>query len=388
MKTKKSSLLIVVFVLLLSACNLPLAPDSGEVAATETSSPVVILPTVTEIQPSPTPNIFNVEPPAPGTVAYDFVAEVCSANWSTNASQLPCQGDMEDTGGGYIEATDHTILEGMVSVEAPLLIGLPGSGYPAGLGLFGKYPPLTVYPGDTFQATIACQGDTECDLEFGLEYIDAQGTYHGSAYRWFYKAGDGPLKIIGDLNALAGQTVEFLLVMRTQEEPENQWGAWIQPHISRDPNAKPLPTAEILPTPTPDLNDKTPGVISGMVDMSSAPPYLKDSMNGGSSPVAVVFFNQSDGTYWWIHTSLTGHPYYQMTVSPGEYQVVAFAQGVGDVPYVSGGYTGQNPSCGKNLKTVTMPPNGRLENIVIADWNWTCGGTAYRPAKPGGVPLP
>jgi len=182
--------------------------------------------------------------------------------------------------------------------------------------------------------------------------------------------------------------VELFLVLRQEEELENQWGVWINPYISRDPSAKPLPTAEILPTPTPDPEDKTPGVISGMVDMSSAPPYLKDSMNGGSSPVVVVFFNQSDGTYWWIHTSLTGHPYYQMTVSPGEYQVVAFAQGVGDVPYVSGGYTGQNPSCGKNLKTVTMPPNGRLENIVIADWNWTCGGTAYRPSKPGGVPLP
>jgi hypothetical protein len=187
---------------------------------------------------------------------------------------------------------------------------------------------------------------------------------------------------------LAGQTIEFYLVLRPEEDAKDQWVTWIQPYIKRDPAAQPAPTQAVLPTPTVDSTDKTPGVISGMVDMRSAPPYLTDSMSGGSHPVAVVFFNLSDGTYWWIHTSLTGHPYYQMTVSPGEYQVVAYAYGVGDMPYVAGGYTGQNPSCGKNLKTVTMPPNGRVENIVVADWNWTCGGTAYRQPKPSGVPLP
>lgn len=373
--------LLLTAIWLLSACNKP--PDTPTQApATEVVvEPTDIPPTATTApDPTATPNIYQVEALDPDWVAYDFVTEVCSAKWTTNANPLPCPGHLEEAEGGYIEATDHTVLEGMASVEAPLLIGLPGNGYPSGLGLFGEYPPFTVYPGDMFEATIACQGDADCDLEFALEYYDAQGTYHGSAFRWLYQKGDGPLKIRADIGSLAGEPVRFLLVMRSRDELDGQWGVWIQPHISRDPNAEPLPT--------PDPEDKTPGVISGMVDMSSAPPYLKDSMSGGSSPVAMVFFNLSDGTYWWIHTSLTGHPYFQMTITPGEYQVVAFAQGVGDVPYVTGGYTGSNPSCGQALKTVTMTPNGRLENIVVADWNWTCGGTAYRPAKPSGVPLP
>lgn len=386
--------LIVLFVL--GACNRPeyLSDEgpSGVGSPDQVSTPTNVPPTFTEsatdLPPTASPNILEIDLPDPDWMAYDFAAEVCSAAWSTNATFLPCPGHLDEDGGGYIEAADHTVVEGNISVEAPVLIGQPGKGYPVGTGLFGKYPPLTVYPGDTFQAVIACQGDSACDVDFSLEYYPP-GTARAISWKWTHQAGDGLQPVSADLSALAGQTIEFYLVLRPEDDLKDQWAAWIQPYIQRDPNATPLPTQEILPTETPDPEDQTPGVISGMVDMASAPPYLKDAMgDGDSSPVAVVFFNLSDGTYWWIHTSLTGHPYFQMTVSPGEYQVVAYAHGVGDVPYVESGFTGQNPSCGKDLKTVSMPPNGRVENIVIADWNWTCGGTAYRPDKPSGVPLP
>ncbi|MCJ7735653.1 MAG: hypothetical protein MUP11_14030 [Anaerolineales bacterium] len=388
----RNILLICLFVFVMAACNLPGSDSEAEIIPSETSLPAVINPTAaaTDPPPSATPNILDIEPPAPGTIVLDFAAQVCSAEWSNNTNFLPCPGHLEDLDNGYVEATDHSVLEGMTSVEAPLVIGLPGKGGGGGVGvgLFGHYPPLLVYPGDIFKATIACQGDAACDLEFSLEYFDAWGKFLDTSWSWTHKSGAGPQEIIGDLSALAGQTVDFTLVLRAQEELENQWGVWIQPVIIRDPAAQPLPTQEIQPTLEAESGDKTPGVISGMVAMQTAPPYLNDPGTGNSTPVAVVFFNQDDGTYWWIHTSLTGHPYYQMTVPPGNYQVVAYAHGTDIVPYVSAGYTGQNPSCGKNLKTVIVPPNGKVENIVIADWNWTCGGTAYRPAKPGGVPLP
>lgn len=391
---KKAIPIILAILFLFTACNMPAEPtpegpygfEGGEVdsmAYTDTPESEVIKSTEE-------PKTFQVETLDPARVAYDFTADYCSAVWSTNATFLPCPGLLDEIeNGGYIEVTDHTVLEGMVSVEAPMLIGLPGFGYPIGGGLFGKYPPFTVYPGDLFHATIACQGDAECDLDFWLEYYPP-GASRATGWEWHHQAGDGPQKVTVDLSGLAGQTIEFFLVLRPQEEQENQWAAWIQPYIERDPNAQPAPTVDIQPTPEPDPGDTTPGVISGKVDMASAPPYLKSSYGdeGGSSPVAVVFFNLSNGTYWWIHTSLTGHPYFQMTITPGEYQVVAYAPGVGDVPYVAGGYTGSNPSCGKQLKTITMPPNGRVEDIVVSDWNWTCGGEAYRQPKPGGVPLP
>ena len=386
MKKRQFLILIILVFSLMTACNKPIeTPDASDLP-TETLPPAT--EAATDILPTETPIGFQVDPVDPANIAYDFVAEVCSAVWSTNATFLPCPAHLEDAEGGYIEANDHTVLEGMISAEAPMLIGLPGKGYPAGIGLFGKYPLFTVYPGDTFYTTIACQGDADCNLEFALEYYDQWGNYQATSWKWDHLAGDGPQELAVDLSSLAGQSVEFSLVLRQQDEMSEQWAVLIQPRIARDPDAKPLPTLEVLPTITPDPEDQTPGVISGMVDMSSAPPYLKDAMNGGSSPVAVVFFNLSDGTYWWIHTSLTGHPNFQMTVSPGDYQIVAYAHGVGDVPYVAGGYTGQNPSCGKNQNTITVAPNGKVENIVIADWNWVCGGTASRQPKPAGVPIP
>ena len=388
---RKFYILIPIILVLAAACNKPTEPtpegpygfasseEMESMAYTDTPEPEVI-------EPTEEPNIHLVEPPDPARVAYDFTTDYCSAAWSTNATFLPCPMNLDEAEGAYIEATDHTVLEGMVSVEAPLLIGLPGSAYPTGLGLFGKYPPFLVYPGDVFHAAIACQGDAECDLDFWLEYYPP-GATRAEGWEWHHQSGDGPQEVTADLRSLAGQSVEFYLVMRPQEDFENQWAVWIQPYIERDPDAEPAPTPEPQPTAEPASGDTTPGVITGMVDMSSAPPYLNDP-HAGSSPVAVVFFNLSDGTYWWIHTSLTGHPYFQMTITPGEYQVAAYGWGVGEMPYVSAGYTGSNPSCGKNLKTITMKPNGRVENIVIADWNWTCGGDAYRPNKPGGVPLP
>jgi len=337
----------------------------------------------------------------PQNVVLDFVARACEAQWATNTTYLPCPGDLTAEDDAYVEYTDHTVAEGMVSVEAPLLIAHPGDAYPVGLGLFGHYPPTKVFPGDMFRAVIGCQGDSPCDVEFSLEYFDAEGKVHDTPWQWPHRVGDGLTEIAVDLSTLAGQTVEFDLVVRTQHNSKDNWVVWIQPRIERDPGAV-APSSEIdqasagAPPPTveppsgsetPEEEDKTPGVISGKVDMSSAPPHLNDP-NLGSKPVVVVFFNLDDGTYWWIHTSLTGHPYYQMTVTPGTYQVVAYGQGVGDLPYVSAGYTGYVPSCGQPLQLVEVGPNAFVEDIVIADWNWTCDGNAYSPPKPGDVPLP
>ena len=376
------SIFLIIF---LVSCSFPSGEQEVSPTATlllPTTNPA---PTATVIISSPTPEGLRITPPQSGTVVLDFVALVCSAQWSNNAYQLPCPGHLEDIGQGYIASLDHTIAEGMLSVEAPLLTFLPGRGNGNGVGIFGRYPALTIFPGDTFHAMIACQGDSPCDTEFALEYFDEYGAYHHSIWAWSHQAGDGIQEISADLSPLAGQSVELMLVAREQGELEENWLLWIQPYIARDPNAQPVPTA--LATSTPEAS-QIPGVISGAVDMSTSPPYLTDPMKAESTPVVVTFFNLDDGTYWYIQTLLTGHPNFQMTVPPGRYQVVAYARGVGDIPYVAAGYTGRSPSCGQALQVVEVAPNARVENIIIADWNWTCGGTAYRPEKPASVPVP
>jgi len=131
--------------------------------------------------------------------------------------------------------------------------------------------------------------------------------------------------------------------------------------------------------------DNTPATLRGQVDMSSAPPYLNDPVLG-SAPLAVVFFNLDNGAHWYVQTT-QGDPTFEINVPPGAYQVVAYGHGVEDLSYVAAGYTGKNPSCGQELKIVTVEPGADIHNIAIADWNWTCGGTAPRQDKPADVSI-
>ncbi len=379
------------FLVFLVACTMPASgPESPEV------------PTVT-LTPSPT--IAPLEVTATATfepafevaigenLAMDFVASACDAVWSNNAYYLPCPGHLDEIGQGYVEYTDHTVAEGMLSVEAPMLITLPGQGNGNGVGLFGRYPTMVIQAGDTFRATIGCQGDSLCDTEFALEYFDASGKYYDTDWSWYHKAGDGLEEIAVDLSPLVGQMVSLALVARDQNGTSGNWLLWIQPRVVRvsgaSPASGPTSTPVILPTPTKEAAAPSQAVIGGSVDSSSAPPYLNDPVLGPSPSIVVVAFNIETGEYWHAPVSPTAHLYFQIDLPAGKYQVVAYAQGVGDVPYVAGGYTGEVPSCGQELKIVeALPGTMPAEEIVVADWNWTCGGTAYRPEKPADVPIP
>jgi hypothetical protein len=390
--TLKRILLILATIFLLAACNAP-------VNVTPSATVTIPSPPTETATPEPTstatPQVLEVATPDPSTVVLDFVAAMCTAEWSNNGEYLPCPGDPNDTGAGYVQRLDHTIISGDILVESPSLITIPA--YERLSGIFGHYPAIEVWEGDIFHAVLACKPSAiACDVDFSLSYFDTNGTFHdlspdlGPRPIADHDAASGVhTEVEVDLSSLTGQTVEFVLVVRTKGDRKLYNPIWISPYIQRDPEAQ-QPAPVVVATATtssPSTSSGTPGTISGMVDMASAPPYLKDSYTGGESPVVVMFFNLDDNTWWWIHSTPT-HPYFRMTVPPGNYHVVAYAKGVGGVPYVTGGYTGSNPSCGKMLKTVSVPPNGSVENIVIADWNWNCGGDAYRPDKPPSVPLP
>ena len=381
-----SSLILILLVVSLVACVPPLPLPTLAPTAPATQPAFMPSATLTATSQPTSTSTLPVHISAPGQVALDFVARACEAQWSNNTFNLPCPGDPISTAQGFIFPTNYASIEGNLMIEMPMLVGLPGQGGNNGMGLFGRYPPLTVQAGDTFYSSAACQGDVHCEVEFALEYMDANGNYHAeNNWNWMHKFGGGPFNIQVDLSILAGQTVEFLLVLRERGPAQDARVAWINPHIARSLDAQ--PNRPVPPeTPAAPSVDMTPGVISGFVDVSTAPPYLNDPILG-SSAVVVAFFNLDDSTYWYIQTA-PNDPSFQMTVPPGNYQVAAYGRGVADLPYVAAGYTGENPSCGRELKTVTVEPNTRINDIVIADWNWTCGGSAARPDKPADIPVP
>ncbi|MEJ2607043.1 MAG: hypothetical protein P8Z41_10250, partial [Anaerolineales bacterium] len=118
----KRILLDFAAIFVLAACNAPVNVSP--------SPTIAIPPPPTEtVTPEPTstatPQVLEVEMPDSSTIVLDFVAAVCTAEWSNNGEYLPCPGDPNDTGAGYVQRLDHTIISGNILVESPSLITIP-----------------------------------------------------------------------------------------------------------------------------------------------------------------------------------------------------------------------------------------------------------------------
>ena len=241
---KRLSLTLILFLALMAGC----ASAASTTSSMPQESPPTARPSFTPIPtltftpiPTNTPTL-SVYYSEPDKIVLDFFESACDATWSNNAYEIPCPGDPLNFSRGFILPINHASIEKYSSFEAPMLVGLAGQGNGNGSGLFGHYPAVTVEAGDIFYAMIACQGSADCDVQFALEYFDAYGTYHyENNWKIPYKRGVGPLEIRFDLSNLAGQTVEFLLVLREQGPAQEARVVWINPHIARNPFAQPLP---------------------------------------------------------------------------------------------------------------------------------------------------
>lgn len=332
-------------------------------------------------------NLLELPTPVVGTVALDFSERPCSASWSNNGEYLPCPGNLEEISSGYADRFDTIVIEGNIHINQPGLLTIPAQNDSGFYAIFGKYPPFTVQPGDHFQAILACEeGFPNCDVSFSLEYFTSGNNtvLPVPGAKWNKQVDPGGSYIYADANLdpLAGQTVQFLLTVRDNGDADGDHAVWIMPHIAR------LGSAATDAIPPHQLNITNIEVvnISGFVDMSSAPPYLYDDHPPGS-PASVVLFDLNSEMFFTVSTKVT-HPNFSLDVYPGQYYAVAYSYGVGDVPYVSGAFTGVDPSCGQPMAVLNVLPAEPITNLVINDWNWSCGGTAERMEKPEEVSLP
>ncbi|NOT03462.1 MAG: hypothetical protein HOP27_02565 [Anaerolineales bacterium] len=218
----------------LTLCLLSLIPSACAPSASSTS-----IPTPVVVEPSPiftaiptfTPTVSPTSTPIAslGTIALDFTALLCNAEWMNGAHKLtPCPPLNADLSGGYAATLDPR-LEGLPANVPALLI------VPTANAFFLRYPSFTVGAKDRFRATLQCPSSMPCDVQFALEYYDANGKYH-EFMAWDYKAGEDPINVDADLSSLTGQSVDFVLTLRLFHAIENTQqdnGIWIAPHIYR-----------------------------------------------------------------------------------------------------------------------------------------------------------
>ena len=218
---------------LISACN-----SSNPITV------VVVTPTKSElVQPTntiaattvpPTATILpTFTPAAPlGSIALDFTALLCDAQWMNGATHLKsCPPAGSDLSGGYAQVIDPTT-EGLPA-GTPIISTVVGETSNA---IFLRYPSFSIHDGDRFRATLRCQSTSPlCDIDFRLEYFDKNGKYHSPFETWKYSAGQPPIDVDYDLSSLAGQKVDLVLSIQSNGSgsPQENAGLWIAPYIFR-----------------------------------------------------------------------------------------------------------------------------------------------------------
>ena len=171
---------------------------------------------------------FWVEIDVEGTV-YDFTENYCDSGviWTSGAGTLPCPGSTGDSA-GWVRKINNPVLEnGMVDNEPGLQIHpqMVNDGW-----IRGTFPEITVTDGVSFYAIIGCYDDEDCDVRFKLNYkIDGGAERTLATWREVQDGDFNRVKV--DLDDLAGEDVQFILLVEANGSSSNDLAMWFGPRI-------------------------------------------------------------------------------------------------------------------------------------------------------------
>ena len=190
-----------------------------------TRTPVPVVPAT--LSPTPDFSLVGLPTEQAGMVAFDFVVQMCDAQWFSRGQQLPCPGNDAQKNTGYVMHLSGED-QGLTSNVNILLTYPPQINFET---ISSKYPSFTVMKGDRIRAVLTCRAHTSCDVEFVLDYFDDHG--HTGLKQWRYIFTDSPVVIDYPLDAIAGKTVQFDLAVHGIGNPTDASTVWIAPHIYR-----------------------------------------------------------------------------------------------------------------------------------------------------------
>lgn len=199
------------------------------------------------------------------SAAYDFVANYCSATWTSGAGTLPCPGTDGSASGFVIKSTAPKLEDGAIDTSPGLFVGpqFVTDGYIA-----GTFPAFTVQSGDRFQSIVSCAfAVPSCYVTFQLDYqVDLGPVYtlwhfHEKTEGLYYRANV-------NFSSLAGQDVKFILKVLAAGSPEGDRVLWGGARIVRTGGGV-VPT---IPPSTPSAPPYTS--ITTITADAPDPPHL------------------------------------------------------------------------------------------------------------------
>lgn len=171
---------------------------------------------------------FWVEIDVIGTL-YDFPKNYCASGvtWKSGAGDLPCPGSVGDADGWVLKIEEPTLETGYKDDEPGLQVRpeTVNDGW-----IKGIFPELSVTEGVVFRAIIGCYDDYDCDVKFKLNYKIDSGSEKTLA-TWHEVQDDQFNRVEVDLSSLAGETVQFILLVEANGAPDNDRAFWFAPRI-------------------------------------------------------------------------------------------------------------------------------------------------------------
>ena len=242
----------------------------------------------------------NVSGTAPAVSGYDFVANICSAQWRSGAGILPCPGTDGDIKGYAINLNSTQLEDGTMSSISALLAApeFKYNGY-----IQGIYPSFTVLPGDRFRGGTGCAFGSSCYVTFRLDYMTSTGALRTF---WTWRESSDRRNNVVDLNLapLAGQNVRFILTILATGSATNDRAVWSSPYIARlDTSSQVPPTLTPTNAPIP-----MPGTIVPNPYIASL--SMIDSLNGWAVGNGNILRTTDGGVTWYNVLPTSGRGYF------------------------------------------------------------------------------
>jgi hypothetical protein len=174
---------------------------------------------------------FWVEIDVAGTL-FDFSKNFCATGvtWTSGAGTLPCPGTVGDAKGWVIRIDEPTLETGYKDDEPGLQVRPEtiNNGW-----IKGTFPEISVTEGVYFKTIIGCYDNYDCDVKFKLNYKIGSGTEKTLA-TWHEVQDNKFNRIKLDLSSLAGEDVQFILLVEANGSPDNDRAFWFAPRIEPD----------------------------------------------------------------------------------------------------------------------------------------------------------
>lgn len=160
----------------------------------------------------------------------DFTFSYQSATWRSSTGFINVNSIQDYTNGSVYRSTSPHMEEDHTDNE-PALIMIPSDGN--GGFIYGEYPGVNIQSGDRFDAIIGCTANQpNCDVLFQINYSANNGpTQNLGSWAEVYDGNWTHLNI--DLDFLAGQNVEFTLLVFNNGTSDDDRVFWLAPRILR-----------------------------------------------------------------------------------------------------------------------------------------------------------